>query len=130
MIVERGFMAKKIGGKNHVAGSRVSGGHTTVINGVAKILNRFAGQGWFVSVRPGEITTGKKVGGGAPFVSVKRHQNILQKNTLTLTFKRSGVVQKIYIQVVDLEKNMQVIIGDMAGIIKDLWKGAKLIDRM
>ena len=123
-------MAKKIGGKNHVAGKKVSGGHTSVIDGASKILNKFANCNWFVSVRPGEITTGKKVGGGNPFVSVKKHQNILQKNTLTLTLKRAGVIQKIYVEVKDLEQNLEAIISDMKEIIANEWKGAELINRI
>jgi hypothetical protein len=123
-------MAKKIGGKNHIAGKAVSGGHTSVIDGVSKILNKFSTRSWFVSVRPGEITTGKKVGGGSPFVSLKRHQNELQKNTLTLTFKRSGVIQKIYIETRSLDVNIENIISEMTEIIEDMWNGAKLINRI
>ncbi len=123
-------MPKKITSKNHIAGKIVSGGHTTIINGVSKILNRFTTKQWFISVRPGEITTGRKVGGGAPFISVKRHQNPLQKNTLTLTFKRSGVIQKIYIEVKDLDNNMEIIIKDMSEITETVWKGAKLLNRI
>lgn len=123
-------MPKKIGGKSHISGKLVSGGHTSVIDGVSKILNRFSTKDWFISVRPGEITTGKKVGGGSPFVSVKRHQNSVQKNTLTLTFKRSGVIQKIYIQTDDLDKNLRIILADMAETIDNLWNGAKLINRI
>ena len=123
-------MAKKFGGKKHIAGKLVSGTHTSVIEGAPKILNRAAGKSWFVSVRPGEITAGKKVGGGTPFVSVKRHQNEVQKNTLTLTFKRAGVIQKIYVQVNDLEKNMAVILADLREIVEREWKGAELVDRL
>ncbi len=103
----------------------IRGTHTSVIEGVPSILNKFVGYGWFVSARPGEITTGKKVGGGAPFVSVKRHSNTAQKNTLTLTFKRSGVIQKIYIEVNELEKNLSVIMADMKEIVAKVWKGAE-----
>lgn len=123
-------MSKKIGGKNHIAGKKVSGTHTSVIDGVTKVINRFAAKEWFISVRPGEITTGKKVGGGTPFVSVRKHRNEVQKNTLTLTFKRAGVVQKIYIQTKELDDNFETIINDMAKIIEDYWKGAKLINRI
>jgi hypothetical protein len=124
------FMAKRTGSKNHIAGKKVSGTHTSVIDGVTKILSKFSGRGWFVSVRAGEITTGKKVGGGVPFVSVKRHQNIQQKNTLTLTFKRSGVIQKIYVQVNDFEKNSVEVLADMKEIVAREWKGAELVDRI
>lgn len=123
-------MAKKLGNKRHVAGKKVSGGHTSVIEGASKLLNRFATKEWFVSVRPGEITTGKKVGGGKPFVSVKRHQNAMQKNTLTLTFKRSGVIQKIHIEVKGLENNLDTILKDMTEVIEYHWNGAELINRI
>jgi hypothetical protein len=123
-------MAKKSGNKNHIAGKNVSGSHTSVIDGVAKVINKFATKDWFISVRAGIITTGKKVGGGVPFISAKRHSNILQKNTLTLTFKRSGVIQKIYVQVNDLEKNQEQILSDISSIISDLWGGAELKDRL
>jgi hypothetical protein len=119
-------MAKKSGNKNHIAGKNVSGSHTSVIDGVAKVINKFATKAWFISARAGIITTGNKVGGGKLFVSAKRHSNILQKNTLTLTFKRVGVIQKIYIQVDDLETNKEQILADMSVIISDLWGGAEL----
>ena len=119
-------MAKKSGNKKHIAGKNVSGSHTSVIDGVAKIINKFATKDWFISVRAGIITTGKKVGGGVPFVSVKRHSNILQKNTLTLTFKRAGVIQKIYIQVNDLEKNQEKILSEISSIISKQWGEIKV----
>jgi hypothetical protein len=123
-------MSKKFRSKNHISGQQVSGGHTSVIDGVSKILNRAAGKEWFISVRPGEISTGKKVGGGTPFVSVKKHKNPVQKNTLTLSFKRSGVIQKIYIQVKELDKNIELIIRDLSQIVNEEWKGAELINRI
>jgi len=122
-------MAKKFKG-NHISGKAVSGGHTTVIDGVSAVVAKFAALPWFVSVRAGIITTGKKVGGGAPFVAVRRHKNEIQANTLELTFKRSGVVQKIYVQVEKLDENMVVIIADMEKIVYKLWKGAEFINRI
>ncbi len=107
----------------------LKGTHTSFIDGAAVIVNRFAGMAWFVSVRAGQITTGKKVGGGAPFVSVKRHTDSQHKNTFLLTFKRAGVIQKIYVQVHELEKNAPAILADMREIVAKEWKGAELVVR-
>jgi hypothetical protein len=122
-------MSNKSGSKNHLSGKILSGSHTTVIDGVSKVIEKFSKEDWFVSVRAGEIITGKKIGGGNHFVSIKKHKNELYKNTLELIFKRSGVIQKIYVQVENLDTNYNNIFDKMSKIISDIWKSAELIKR-
>ena len=116
--------------KGHIAGKKVTGGHATVIDEADKVIKKIAKQTWFVSVRPNEIKADKSVGGGQPFIAISPYRNNTHKNTITLTFKRSGMVQKIDICVSDWQNNQNTIINDITKIVSKEWNGAKTYNRL
>lgn len=124
-------MAKKPLGpkKGHIAGSQVTGGHTTVFDGADTILKKLASKNWFFSVQPMQVHADRSVGGGQPFVAIQRHQNPIHANTLTLTFKKAGIVQKVNLRVINLEENGESIIQDITDVVYKTWN-AKTYNRI
>jgi hypothetical protein len=112
--------------KGHISGKHVSGTHTSVIDGADAILKKMHGKFWFVSARPREIVVDR---GGRASITVKRHINTMYANTLTVTFRKSGTVQKVDVVVLNLEKNMVVVIHDMQKIAEKIMRGAEFYDR-
>jgi len=115
--------------KGHIVGDKVTGGHTTVIEGADKVIKRMAKKSWFVSVRPNEISADRSVGGGQPFVAIAPYKNKTHKNTITLTFKRAGVVQRVDIGVSNWEADKTIIINDITQIVTKEWNGARTYNR-
>jgi len=112
--------------KGHISGKQVTGRHTTVIDGVDKILKKIAKKPWFESARPREIIVDR---GGAQSITIKRHVNETHRNTLTLTFRKTGSVQKIDVFVQNLEDNIEVIVTDIKTIAAKAMRGAEIYDR-
>jgi len=54
--------------KGHVHGKRVSGGHSTLIEGADAIVKKVGSFSWFESVRPGVISVAK---GGKLSVTIR-----------------------------------------------------------
>lgn len=119
-------MAKKpLGGsKGHISGAGVSGRHTTVIEGVDKILRRLSTKEWFDSVQPMQIIAEKSIGGGGRYVDIKRHPDTKFKNTLMLTFKKSGAVQKVAVRAENLETQLAQATADIESTVAREWRGA------
>ena len=115
--------------KGHIVGDKVTGGHTTVIEGADKAIKKLAKNPWFVSVRPNEISADKSVGGGQPFVAISPYRNSTHKNTITLTFKRAGMVQKIDLVVNNWERDKDTVINDITKIVTKEWNGARTYNR-
>lgn len=112
--------------KGHISGKRVSGTHTSVIDGADDVLKKMAMKPWFVSARPREIIVDR---GGAPSITIKRHVNEVYRNTLTLTFRKSGTVQKVDVVVENLEENSAAIVKDIHTIAARIMRGAEIYDR-
>jgi hypothetical protein len=112
--------------KGHVHGSKVSGGHSTLIDGADAVVKKLGLLSWFESVRPGEITVAK---GGKPSMTVRRHANATHQNTLKLIFRKSGSVQVVYVHVRDLETSLATIVSDIARVVDKELRGAEVYDR-
>src|SRR3954451_919791 len=69
--------------KGHVHGSKVSGGHTTLIDGADAVVKKLGVLPWFESVRPGIISVAK---GGKLSVTIRRPGDATHVNTVKLIF--------------------------------------------
>jgi len=112
--------------KGHISGNQVTGRHTTVIDGADEILKKMARNPWFESARPGQIIVDR---GGTQSITIKRHIDATHRNTLTLTFRKPGSVQKIDVVVQGLEENIEVIVADIEAIAAKAMRGAEIYDR-
>ena len=112
--------------KGHITGKRVSGTHTSVIDGADEVLKKMHSKDWFVSARPREIIVDR---GGNTSITLKRHVNTTYKNTLTITFRKSGTVQKVDVVIAELETNLATAIADIRKIAAKIMRGAKVYDR-
>jgi hypothetical protein len=113
--------------KGHITGRRVSGGHTTVIDGADAVLKKMAGKDWFVSARPREVVVDR---GGKASITIKRHVNGTYRNTLTITFRKSASVQKVDVVAINLEENIAGIVEDIKTIAAKAMHGAEIYDRV
>lgn len=114
------------GKKGHIAGKHVSGGHTTVIDGVDAVIKKMADKEWFVSARPREVVVDR---GGKISIAIKRHVNPAYRNTLTITFRKSATVQKIDVVARGIEDNLVNIVEDIRRIAAKYMRGAEIYDR-
>lgn len=112
--------------KGHISGKHVAGTHTSVIDGADTMLKKMAAKHWFVSARPREIVVDR---GGSGSITIKRHINETYRNTLTLTFRKSGSVQKVDVVVMELDQNIAAIVKDIRTIAAKIMRGAEIYDR-
>jgi hypothetical protein len=112
--------------KGHVDGMKVSGGHTTLIDGTDGAVKKIRNMPWLESVRPAEINPAH---GGKVSVTIRRHANAVHKNTLKLIFRKSGAAQDIYIHVRDLDANLSTVVSDISEIVRKELRGADVYDR-
>jgi|SRR6185369_8366076 len=113
--------------KGHISGKKVSGTHTSVIDGADAVIKKMGSKSWFVSARAREIVVDR---GGKASVTVKRHINVVYRNTLTITFRKSGTVQKIDVVVQDLDENLTEITEDIRNIAARQMCGAEFYNRV
>jgi hypothetical protein len=112
--------------KGHVHGTKVSGGHSTLIDGADAVVKRLGALPWFGSVRPGVISAAR---GGKPSVTVRRHGDATHVNTVKLIFRTKGSVQDVYLHVRDLEANLPTIVSDVVRVVGRELRGAAVYDR-
>jgi hypothetical protein len=112
--------------KGHVHGTKVSGGHSTLVDGADAVVKKLGALSWFGSVRPGVISAAR---GGKPSVTVRRHGDATHVNTVKLTFRTKGSVQDVYLHVRDLESNLPTIVSDIVRIVGRALRGAAVYDR-
>jgi Predicted metal-binding protein (DUF2103) len=112
--------------KGHVQGSQVSGGHTTLIDGADKVIKKLGVLSWFESVRPGMISVAK---GGNLSVTIRRPADTTHVNTVKLIFRTKGSVQDVFLQVRDLESNLERIVIDISKVVGKELRGAVVYDR-
>ncbi len=112
--------------KGHISGRKVAGTHTSVIDGADRLLKKISTKEWFISARPREIIIDR---GGTPSITIKRHSNTAYQNTLTLTFRKTGSVQKVDIVVANLTENIAGITEDIKTIAAKNMRGAEIYDR-
>jgi Predicted metal-binding protein (DUF2103) len=112
--------------KGHVQGSQVSGGHTTLIDGADKVIKKLGVLSWFESVRPGVISVAK---GGNLSVTIRRPADAPHVNTVKLIFRTKGSVQDVFLQVRDLESNLERIVIDISKVVGKELRGAVVYDR-
>jgi hypothetical protein len=112
--------------KGHVQGSQVSGGHTTLIDGADNVIKKLGVLSWFESVRPGIISVAK---GGKLSVTIRRPADATHVNTVKLIFRTKGSVQDVFLQVRDLETNLETIVRDISRVVGKELRGAVVYDR-
>lgn len=112
--------------KGHVHGTKVSGGHSTLIDGADAVVKKLGDLPWFGSVRPGVISSAR---GGKPSVTVRRRGDATHANTLKLTFRTKGSVQDVYLHVRDLEANLPAAVSDIVRVVGRELRGAAVYDR-
>lgn len=112
--------------KGHVQGSQVSGGHTTLIDGADKVIKKLGVLSWFESVRPGVISVAK---GGTLSVTIRRPADTTHVNTVKLLFRTKGSVQDVFLQVRDLEANLENVVKDISKVVGKELRGAVVYDR-
>ena len=112
--------------RGHVHGSKVSGGHTTLIDGADAVVKKLGVLPWFESVRPGVISVAK---GGQLSVTLRRPAEATHVNTLKLTFRTKGSVQDVYLQVRNLATDLQAVVSDILRVVGKEWRGAVVYDR-
>jgi hypothetical protein len=112
--------------KGHVHGSKVSGGHSTLIDGADAVVKKLGALPWFESVRPGVISVAR---GGKLSVIIRRHANATHVNTVKLIFRTKGSVQDVYLHVKDLETNLPTIVSDVFRVVGKELRGAVVYDR-
>src|SRR3954467_15002579 len=112
--------------KGHVHGTKVSGGHSTLVDGADAVVKKLGALPWFGSVRPGVISSAR---GGKLSVTVRRHGDGTHANTLTLTFRTKGSVQDVYLHVRDLEANLPTTVSDIVRVVGRELRGAAAYDR-
>jgi hypothetical protein len=77
-------------------------------------------------VRPGIISVAK---GGKLSVTIRRPADTTHVNTLKLIFRRKGSVQDVFVQVRDLETNLEHIVRDISRVVGKELRGAVVYDR-
>jgi hypothetical protein len=112
--------------KGHVHGSKVAGGHTTLIDGADAVVKKLGSLSWFESVRPGVISVAK---GGQLSVTIRRPAEAKHVNTMKLIFRTKGSVQDVYLQVRDLATNLPAVVSDILRVVGKEWRGAVVYDR-
>jgi hypothetical protein len=112
--------------KGHVHGSKVSGGHTTLIDGADAVVKKLGVLPWFESVRPGVISVAR---GGKPSVTIRRHADATRVNTVKLIFRTKGSVQDVYLHVREMETDLPAVVGDILRVVGKQWRGAVVYDR-
>src|SRR5436190_12608987 len=112
--------------KGHVHGSKVSGGHTTLIDGADVVVKKLGVLPWFESVRPGVISVAS---GGKLSVIIRRHADATHVNTVKLIFRTKGSVQDVYLHVREMEANLPAVVGDILRVVGKEWRGAVVYDR-
>ena len=112
--------------KGHVQGSQVSGGHTTLIDGADNVIKKLGVLSWFESVRLGVISVAR---GGKLSVTIRRPADTTHVNTLKLIFLTKGSVQDVFLQVRDLETNLENIVRDISRVVGKELRGAVVYDR-
>src|SRR5947209_8546929 len=112
--------------RGHVHGSKVSGGHTTLIDGADAVVKKLGVLAWFESVRPGVISVAR---GGKPSVTIRCPGDATHVNTLKLTFRTKRSVQDVYLHVRDMGKNLPSVMGDILRVVGKEWRGAVVYDR-
>lgn len=90
----------------HINGEKVSGRHTTVIDGVKPLLEQLSGQDWLESIRLGAIHQAR---GGRAAVNIRRHADAVRRNTIKLIIRSAGAAQDVFLHVHALEGNETVI---------------------
>ena len=112
--------------KGHVHGSKVSGGHSTLIDGADAVVKKLGVLPWFESVRPGIISVAK---GGKLSVTIRRYADGTHVNTVKLIFRTKGSVQDVYLHVRDMETNLPAVVSDILRVVGKEWRGAVVYDR-
>src|SRR5436305_12131620 len=100
--------------KGHVHGSKVSGGHTTLIDGADAVVKKLGALPWFESVRPGIISVAR---GGKPSVTIRRHADATHANTVKLIFRTKGSVQDVFLHVRDMAADLPAVVGDILRVV-------------
>ncbi len=112
--------------RGHVHGSKVSGGHSTLIDGADAVVKKLGVLPWFESVRPGVISVAR---GGKLSVTIRRPADGTHVNTVKLIFRTKGSVQEVYLHVREMEKNLPTVVGDIRRVVGKEWRGAAVYDR-
>src|SRR5262249_53968938 len=112
--------------RGHVHGSKVSGGHTTLIDGADAVVKKLGGLSWFESVRTGVISVAT---GGHRSVTIRRYAGGTHANTVKLIFRTKRSVQDVYLRVHDMETNLPAVVGDIVRVVGKEWRGAVVYDR-
>src|SRR5262245_60134333 len=112
--------------RGHVHGSKVSGGHTTLIDGADAVVKKLGGLAWFESVRTGVISVAK---GGHRSVTIRRYADGTHANTVKLILRTKRSVQDVYLRVHDMETNLPAVVGDIVRVVGKEWRGAVVYDR-
>ncbi len=112
--------------KGHVHGSKVSGGHSTLIDGADAVVKKLGVLSWFESVRPGIISVAK---GGKLSVTIRRHANATHVNTVKLIFRTKGSVQDVYLHVREMDTNLPAVVSDILRVVGKELRGAVVYDR-
>jgi hypothetical protein len=112
--------------RGHVHGSKVAGGHTTLIDGADTVVKKLGVLPWFESVRPGVISVAR---GGTLSVTIRRPADGTHRNTVKLIFRTKGSVQDVYLHVREMEKNLPTVVGDILRVVGKEWRGAVVYDR-
>ncbi len=98
--------------RGHVHGSKVSGGHSTLIDGADAVVKKLGVLPWFESVRPGVISVAR---GGTLSLTIRRPADGTHVNTLKLIFRTKGSVQEVYLHVREMGKTCQPSWATSAG---------------
>ncbi len=112
--------------KGHVHGDRVSGGHTTLIDGADDVVRGLGRLSWFDTVRPSVI---KHARGGSPSVTIRLHNDPNHRDALKLIFRKSGSAQDVYLHVPDLNGNLRNVIADITRVVGERLHGIDVHDR-
>jgi hypothetical protein len=112
--------------KGHVHGSKVSGGHSTLIDGADAVVKKLGVLPWFESVRPGVISAAR---GGKLSVTIRRHAEARLANTLKLIFRTKRGVQDVFLHVREMEANLPAVVSDIIRVVGKEWRGAVVHDR-
>jgi hypothetical protein len=112
--------------KGHVHGPKVSGGHSTLIDGADAVVKKLGVCPWFEAVRPGIISVAK---GGQLSVTVRRYADGTHANTVKLIFRTKGSVQDVYLHVREMETDLPAVVSDIRRVVGKELRGAVVYDR-
>ena len=112
--------------KNHVSGDRVSGGHTTLIDGADRVVKKLGNTSWFHLVQPGVIRNARR---GKASVTIRFHIDEAHKETLKLIFRRPGSAQNVYLHVPGLHEKLGEVVADITRVVGEKLRGIAIYDR-